>query len=75
MVKRKRPWKIYDWAGNAIDPHQSFKSFEDAWDYILGPLTDRLGLTEEDYQEYFAEKREPRAMNYLQANDIRMRQP
>lgn len=46
-------WIIQDWAGNRIT-RESFESFEDAWDYILGDLTDRLGLVEEDYQEFFA---------------------
>lgn len=43
---------IYDWAGNKLYQHGTFKSFEDAWDYILGEMTDALGLTDEDYQEY-----------------------
>lgn len=42
---------INDWAGNRIT-QKSFESFDDAWDYILGELTDKLGLVEEDYQEY-----------------------
>lgn len=48
-----RKFIIVDWAGNRISPDKSFESFDDAWDYILGDMTDRLGLTEEDYQEYF----------------------
>ena len=43
---------IQDWAGNPIG-NQSFTSFDDAWDYILGDLTDKLNLQEDDYQEYF----------------------
>lgn len=37
-------------------PVVTFPSFDDAWDYILGDLTDKLGLTEEDYQEYYVEE-------------------
>jgi hypothetical protein len=44
-------YKIYDWAGNRIGDNK-FNTFEDAWDYILGDLTDKLDLKEEDYQEY-----------------------
>lgn len=33
-----------------------FKTFEDAWDYILGELTDKLSLTEEDFGEYYVGK-------------------
>lgn len=44
-------FKIYDWAGNDLN-QPTFKSFDDAWDYILGELTDRLNLEENDYQEY-----------------------
>lgn len=46
-------WIIQDWAGNCIGS-ETFRSFEDAWDYILGDLTDRLSLQDDDYQEYFA---------------------
>lgn len=50
-------FKIYDWAGNDLTHwHGTFDSFEDAWDYILGDMTDNLGLTEEDYQEYFVKR-------------------
>lgn len=45
---------IEDWAGNRIG-EESFKTFEDGWEFILGELTDKLGLTEDDYQEYFVE--------------------
>jgi hypothetical protein len=45
---------IQDWAGNRIEPGLDFESFEDAWEHILGDLTNRLNLTEEDYQEYYA---------------------
>lgn len=48
----KQKFKIYDWAGNSVCGELSFKTFEDAWDYIYGELTDRLSLTDEDYQEY-----------------------
>lgn len=37
-------------------PARTFKSFEAAWDYIFGELTDRLKLTEEDYQEYWVDE-------------------
>lgn len=44
---------IYDWAGNELWMHGRFYSFEAAWDYILGEMTDMLRLQEEDYSEYF----------------------
>lgn len=44
---------IQDWAGNHLCQNLEFPSFEDAWDYILGELTDTLGLNEDDYQEYY----------------------
>jgi hypothetical protein len=63
---------ILDWAGNRIDAHLKFKTFEDAWDYILGDLTDRLGLTEEDYQEYQVDElRSVRESRYLDPKDHR----
>jgi len=43
---------IQDWAGNRIGDN-SFATFEDGWDYILGELTDKLDLCENDYQEYY----------------------
>ncbi len=43
---------IYDWAGNRIGAEE-FTHFEDGWDFIFGDLTDQLGLTEDDYQEYY----------------------
>jgi hypothetical protein len=45
-------YAIYDWAGNHLSAHGKFETFQDAWDYILGEMTDKLGLSEEDYQEY-----------------------
>jgi hypothetical protein len=54
---------IQDWAGYTLSIYSGFVrggvpmefySFESAWDYILGDLTDRNQLTEEDYQEYYA---------------------
>lgn len=65
-------WIIQDWAGNRIGT-ETFESFEAAWEHILGDLTERLGLTEDDYQEYFvvqgtAERREYR---YLDPRDPR----
>lgn len=46
-------FRIYDWAGNDLTQwHGTFKTFEDAWDYIFGEMTERLKLTEEDYQEF-----------------------
>lgn len=46
---------IFDWAGNRLSKWGSFESFEHAWDFILGDMTDALGLTDEDYQEYHVE--------------------
>lgn len=43
---------IVDWAYNRIKPLRVFETFQDAWDYILGDMTDELKLTEENYQEY-----------------------
>jgi len=43
---------IFDWAGNRLSRWGVFVSFDDAWDFILGDMTDILELTEEDYQEY-----------------------
>lgn len=60
MTKTKRnsgKFRIFDCAGNDLTQwHGTFKTFDDAWDYILGEMTDKLSLTEEDYQEYFVEK-------------------
>lgn len=61
----KKPFIIQDWAGNVLDSHGSFETFEDAWDYILGEMTDALGLTEEDYGEYYVvEKRNVRSKGF-----------
>jgi hypothetical protein len=62
---------ILDWAGNRIEPSKTFKTFEDAWDYILGDLTESLGLVEEDYQEYYVEKGKDRESRYLDPKDLR----
>jgi hypothetical protein len=48
-------FKIYDWAGNLMS-EKTFDYFDDAWDYILGELTEKNELTEEDYQEYSVER-------------------
>jgi hypothetical protein len=47
---------IFDWAGNRLTRWGEFPSFEEAWDYIFGDMTDILKLKEEDYQEYFVEE-------------------
>jgi hypothetical protein len=47
------PWIIKDWAGNRIAPDREFDTFEGGWEYIDGPLTDDLELTETDYEDYF----------------------
>jgi hypothetical protein len=52
MYYDKAGWKIYDWAGNDICPNIYFLTFDDGWEFILGELTDNLGLEEENYQEY-----------------------
>lgn len=49
---KKPKFVIFDWAGNELDMHGTFETFEDAWDFILGEMTDLLNLTEEDYSEY-----------------------
>lgn len=56
---------ITDWAGNVIG-NERFAGFEDAWEFIYGELTDRLGLTEEDYQEYYVVRAETRPSRYLE---------
>lgn len=63
---------IQDWAGNVLLKHGEFNSFDEAWDYILGEMTDTLGLTEEDYQEYSVEvKGNVREKKLLEPNDPR----
>lgn len=50
-------FKIFDWAGNDLTQwHGTFKTYEDSWDYIFGDMTDKLKLTEEDYQEFYVEE-------------------
>ena len=70
MAKVKQ-FIIQDWAGNVLENGMTFASFEDAWDHILGDMTDRLGLTEDDYSKYYAEEANVRSARYLQANDPR----
>jgi hypothetical protein len=48
----KKRFAIFDWAGNRLTLWGEFPSFDDAWSEILGKITDELGLSEEDYQEY-----------------------
>lgn len=68
----KRRFIIQDWAGNVLLNGKTFKTFDDAWGYILGEMTDALGLTEEDYSEYYVEeKRTVRATRFLDPNDAR----
>lgn len=63
---------IFDWAGNHLSAHGSFRSFEEGWDYILGEMTDRLSLTEEDYGEYYVLEEKPlREKRYLDPFDPR----
>ncbi len=50
---------IQDWAGNRIKPQLVFNTFDDAWDFILGELTDEFNLQEEDYQEFYVEEVSP----------------
>ncbi len=64
-------WCIQDWAGNVLSSHGEFNSFEEAWEYILGEMTDKLNLTEEDYQEYFVEPYVFREKRYLDPKDPR----
>jgi hypothetical protein len=35
-------YAIYDWTGVELIAYGYFESFDDAWDFILGDLTDRL---------------------------------
>ena len=64
-------YAIYDWTGVELIAYGYFESFDDAWDYILGDLTDRLGLTEEDYGEYQVLEHDSRDTRYLDPNDVR----
>ena len=48
-------YAIYDWAGNRLSLHGEFKTFDDAWEYILGDMTDKFCLCDDDYQEYYVE--------------------
>ena len=41
-------YAIYDWAGNRLSKHGTFKTFEDGWDYILEHWED-----EEDHGELY----------------------
>lgn len=65
-----RSYKIYDWAANRLGS-KTFATYEDAWDYIYGELTDKLGLTDEDYQEYYVEDKADRETRFLDPNDLR----
>lgn len=56
---------IYDWMHNPIKPSLEFSSFDEAWDYILGELTDELSLNETDYQEYQVLERCRHSPDYL----------
>lgn len=40
----KTVYVIQDWAGNVMFDGQEFKSFEDAWDFLLDQVYKRLGL-------------------------------
>ncbi len=63
---------IEDWAGNHLSKHGTFPSFEEAWDYILGEMTDKLGLEDEDYGEYYVVEEKPRReRRYLDPHDPR----
>jgi len=65
-------FEIQDWAGNRLTAHGTFKTFEDAWDYILGDMSDKLKLTEEDYGEYYVMEVGPaREKRYLDPKDPR----
>ena len=35
---------------------RKFKTYNDAWDYILGELTTKLNLNEANYQEYYVKE-------------------
>ena len=42
---------IEDWAGNRIAPNETFKTFDDAWEYIAI----NLAPNDDDMQEYSVE--------------------
>ena len=56
MTDTKSKYAIFDWTGNRLSKWGVFDSFEDGWEFILGDMTDKLSLTEEDYQEYYVEQ-------------------
>ena len=78
---------IKDWAGNVLQytgrfnfsaygaytgAPMEFESFEEAWEYIMGELTDRLNLDERDYGEYSVEENTGvRETRYLDPADPR----
>lgn len=43
-------WGVFDWAGNRLFPDKTWKSFEDAWDFIFGRFDD-----ERDYEDLYVE--------------------
>ena len=43
---KKVSYKIQDWAGNECFGGDRFKSFEDAWDFILSMVEDETELGE-----------------------------
>lgn len=47
---------IFDWAGNRLTRWGEFPSFEEAWDFIHGEMSDALGLTDDDYPDYYVEE-------------------
>ena len=52
MNKNKMKYQIFDQSGNLVIPQLDFPSWEDAWEYIEGELTEELELTDEDYRKY-----------------------
>lgn len=64
---------IQDWCGNVLEDGKTFDTFEDGWDWLLGEMTDRLGLTEEDYQEYSIEPANVAMASYVDPIDPRTR--
>lgn len=45
-------YTIEDWAGNHLFKNKSFKTFEDAWDFLYS-----LDLKDEDYEDYYVIKK------------------
>lgn len=53
--KKKNKYVIFDWAGNRLSKHGTFKSFDDAWEYIYKKFP------EEDHQDLHVDTSEKKS--------------